>query len=89
MGGEGVDEEGYDAKTGALIVKVDPRYFRPAEVETLLGDARKAKEKLGWEPKISFIELVREMVREDLRMAEREAVLMKQGYYSHSPRELC
>lgn len=87
--GEGVDEEGYDVKTGALIVKVDPRYFRPAEVETLLGDARKAKEKLGWEPKISFIELVREMVREDLRMAEREAVLMKQGYYSHSPRELC
>lgn len=87
--GEGVDEEGYDAKTGALIVKVDPRYFRPAEVETLLGDARKAKEKLGWEPKISFIELVREMVREDLRMAERDAVLMKQGYYSPSPRELC
>ncbi|TIL83368.1 MAG: GDP-mannose 4,6-dehydratase [Mesorhizobium sp.] len=87
--GEGIDEEGYDAETGALIVKVDPRYFRPAEVETLLGDARKAKEKLGWEPKISFIELVREMVREDLRMAERDAVLMKQGYYSHSPRELC
>ncbi|WEX08337.1 GDP-mannose 4,6-dehydratase [Chelativorans sp. AA-79] len=85
--GEGVDEKGYDAKTGTLVVEVDPRYFRPAEVETLLGDARKAKEKLGWEPKISFIELVKEMVREDLRAAERDALLMKQGYHSYAPKE--
>lgn len=85
--GEGIDEKGYDAKTGDLIVEVDPRYFRPAEVETLLGDARKAKEKLGWEPKTPFVDLVREMVREDLRIAERDALLMKQGYHSYSPKE--
>ena len=63
---EGVDEKGYD-NTGRCIVMVDSRYFRPTEVETLLGDASKAKEKLGWTPKISFKELVAEMVREDLQ----------------------
>jgi GDPmannose 4,6-dehydratase len=64
--GAGVDEVGVDTTTGAVCVKVDPRYFRPTEVDQLLGDASKAKQKLGWEPKVSFEELVREMVRFDL-----------------------
>ena len=62
------------------IVAVDPRYFRPTEVETLLGDPAKAKEKLGWTPKISFDELVAEMVREDLKAAERDELVKKHGY---------
>jgi GDPmannose 4,6-dehydratase len=66
--GQGVDEKGYDAN-GKCIVAVDPRYFRPTEVETLLGDATKAREKLGWTPKTTFAELVAEMVREDLKAA--------------------
>jgi GDPmannose 4,6-dehydratase len=59
--GDGLNEIGYDIFTGKEIVKIDPKYFRPAEVETLLGDASKAKEKLGWEPKISFKQLVEDM----------------------------
>ena len=59
--GEGLDEFGYDLNTKKVVIKVDPKYFRPAEVETLLGDASKAKEKLGWEPKISFKQLVEDM----------------------------
>ena len=77
--GEGVDEKGYDA-SGKCVVQVDPRYFRPTEVETLLGDPTKAKEKLGWVPKISFAELVSEMVREDLKSAERDELVKKHGY---------
>ena len=59
--GEGLDEVGVDKTSGRTVVKVNPKYFRPAEVETLLGDASKAKEKLGWEPKTSFRQLVEEM----------------------------
>src|SRR5271169_5325082 len=77
--GKGVDEKGYDA-AGKCIVAVDPRYFRPTEVETLLGDPTKAREKLGWTPRISFNELVAEMVREDLRSAERDELIKKHGY---------
>ncbi len=77
--GTGVDEIGTDIH-GNEIVKVDPRYFRPTEVETLLGDATKAREKLGWTPKISFKELVAEMVREDLKAAERDELVKKHGY---------
>jgi GDPmannose 4,6-dehydratase len=62
------------------IVKVDPRYFRPTEVETLLGDPSNAKAKLGWTPKISFEELVAEMVREDLKSAERDELIKRHGY---------
>jgi GDPmannose 4,6-dehydratase len=69
--GEGVDEKGYD-QNGKCIIAVDPRYFRPAEVETLLGDATKAKTKLGWTPKITFDQLVTEMVKTDMIVAERE-----------------
>ena len=64
--GEGLDEYGYDLNTKKVVIKVDPKYFRPAEVETLLGDASKAKEKLGWEPKISFKELVEDMCKNGL-----------------------
>lgn len=77
--GEGIDERGSDA-SGKCIVAVDPKYFRPTEVETLLGDPGKAKEKLGWAPKISFDELVAEMVREDLGSAERDELVKKHGY---------
>jgi GDPmannose 4,6-dehydratase len=77
--GSGVDETGTE-QSGKIIVRVDPRYFRPTEVETLLGDPTKAREKLGWIPKISFRELVAEMVREDLKMAERDELVKKHGY---------
>jgi GDPmannose 4,6-dehydratase len=77
--GSGVDEKGYDA-TGKCIVAVDPRYFRPTEVETLLGDATKARTKLGWTPKITFKQLVAEMVREDLKSSERDELVKKHGY---------
>nr|SPS06120.1 GDP-D-mannose dehydratase, NAD(P)-binding [Candidatus Nitrotoga fabula] len=77
--GSGVSEKGYDA-SGKCIVAVDPRYFRPTEVETLLGDATKAKEKLGWTPRTSFRELVAEMVREDLKAAERDELIKKHGF---------
>jgi GDPmannose 4,6-dehydratase len=77
----GAGGEGTPAYTGEkVIVAVDPRYFRPTEVETLLGDPAKAKAKLGWTPKISFAELVAEMVREDLKAAERDELVKKHGY---------
>ncbi len=77
--GEGVQEKGYDS-TGKCIVAVDAKYFRPTEVEMLLGDASKARENLGWTPKISFHELVCEMVREDFKSANRDALIKKHGY---------
>ena len=83
--GEGLEEKGYLA--GKVIVAVDPRYFRPTEVETLLGDPSKAKAKLGWTPKISFAELVSEMVREDLKSAERDELVKKHGYKTMDYRE--
>jgi len=78
--GQGIDEKAYDVTSGKLIVAVDPRYFRPTEVETLLGDPSKAREKLGWVPEISFMELVREMAAADLRGAERDALIKKEGF---------
>lgn len=77
--GEEIEETGTD-QHGKVIVKVDPRYFRPTEVDTLLGDPTKAREKLGWTPKIRFDELVAEMVREDLKSAERDELVKKHGY---------
>ena len=77
--GAGVDEKGYN-ETGNCIVAVDARYFRPTEVETLLGDPSKAKNKLGWVPKVTFKELVAEMVREDLKAAERDELVKRHGY---------
>ena len=78
--GNGKDETG--SVDGKVIIKVDKNYFRPTEVETLLGDASKAKKKLGWKPKISFKDLVSEMVREDLKLAESDQLMMKSGYKS-------
>jgi GDPmannose 4,6-dehydratase len=88
--GNGVDEKGYiaeivgdkapHAKVGQQIVAIDPRYFRPAEVETLLGDPTKAKEKLGWVPQITLHEMVAEMVAYDLEQAQKHALLKNQGY---------
>jgi GDPmannose 4,6-dehydratase len=78
--GAGVNETGTNTATGKVIVKVDPRYFRPTEVETLLGDPTKAKQKLGWTPKITFHELVTEMVREDYKSAQRDELIKKHGY---------
>src|SRR5690606_11429412 len=84
--GSGVGEKGYD-KSGKLIVAVDPRYFRPTEAETLLGDPSKAKQKLGWTPKTTFAELVAEMVREDLKSAERDELVKKHGYSAYDHHE--
>lgn len=67
-------------KAGDVIVEVDPRYFRPTEVETLLGDPARAKQELGWEPKISFEEMVKEMVREDLSIAAKDKVCKENGF---------
>ena len=86
--GSGLDEVGRVAEAadnegpqpGDVIVRIDPRYFRPTEVESLLGDASKAKKKLGWEPKISFAELVEEMIKEDLEIAQRDAIVAKEGF---------
>ena len=74
-------------KVGQVVVKVDPRYFRPTEVETLLGDATKAKTKLGWVPKISFKELVVEMMQSDLQLAKRDALIKEYGFSSCTPSE--
>jgi GDPmannose 4,6-dehydratase len=92
--GSGIDEVGVIAglspsplraeaaslKPGAVIVRVDPRYFRPAEVDTLLGDPSKAREKLGWSPRTLFAELVAEMVQEDVALAARDALLHREGF---------
>jgi GDPmannose 4,6-dehydratase len=77
--GAGLDEQAVDAD-GRVVVAVDPRYFRPAEVDTLLGDAGKARRELGWEPTIGFDELVREMAEADLRAAQRDALITQHGY---------
>ena len=84
--GKGAAEKGYDA-AGKCIVAVDPRYFRPTEVETLLGDPSRAKKKLGWVPKIRFKELVAEMMREDLKAAERDELVKKHGFAAYDYHE--
>jgi GDPmannose 4,6-dehydratase len=71
--GKGVEETGVDKKSGKTVVRVDPIYFRPTEVDELIGDASKARQKLGWKPKTSFAQLVSEMVAGDLAIARREA----------------
>jgi GDPmannose 4,6-dehydratase len=84
--GRDIDEKGYDVN-GQCIVAVDPRYFRPTEVENLLGDPTKAKEKLGWQPRITFKELVAEMVREDLKSAEKDELIKRHGYTTYNYHE--
>jgi GDPmannose 4,6-dehydratase len=82
--GSGLNEVGIERKSGKTIVRVDPRYFRPTEVETLLGDPSKAKEKLGWEPKIIFAEMVQEMIIADLKLAERDQIVQQKGYRAYN-----
>ncbi len=81
--GDGENEKAYD-DSGRCVVAVDPRYFRPTEVESLLGDASKARCELGWEPKIRFPELVAEMMREDLKAAERDDLVKRHGYSAYN-----
>jgi len=78
--GKGSDEKGYDGDTGRALVEVDRRYFRPAEVDTLHGNPSKAKKKLGWKPRVTFRELVSEMVREDLKEAEKDQLCKREGF---------
>jgi len=84
--GSGVDEKALDSR-GNIIVAVDPRYFRPTEVETLLGDPSKAKRELDWTPRTSFDELVREMVEADFKAAQRDALVLKHGFDAYNVRE--
>jgi GDPmannose 4,6-dehydratase len=84
--GSGLSEKGFDA-TGKCIVAVDPRYFRPTEVESLLGDATKARTKLGWTPKITFQELVSEMMQSDFSAAQRDELVKKHGFTAYSSQE--
>jgi GDPmannose 4,6-dehydratase len=78
--GTGVDQVAVDAVSGETVVRIDPKYFRPTEVDTLLGDATRAREQLGWEPEIGFAELVQEMVESDRRLAERDALVQREGF---------
>jgi GDPmannose 4,6-dehydratase len=78
--GRGAEEKGIDAATGKAIVAIDRRYFRPAEVDSLIGDPSKARKKLGWEPMVSFEELVAEMVMADLEEAEKDTMVQQKGY---------
>ena len=84
---EAVEAEGLQLQPGQVIVAVDPRYFRPTEVETLLGDPTKAREKLGWTPTTSFAELVREMVEEDFKLAQRDSLIKRAGFKAFNHHE--
>ncbi|MBT5400361.1 GDP-mannose 4,6-dehydratase, partial [bacterium] len=85
--GTGINETATDEKTGKTIVKIDLRYFRPTEVETLLGDSTKAREKLNWVPKISFKELVKEMVMYDLNEAKKDDLCNQEGFSTYNYHE--
>ena len=85
--GSGINEKALD-KNGKIIVAVDPRYFRPTEVETLLGDSSKAQRELGWIPRTSFDELVKEMVDSDLKSAQRDALVRKHGFDAYNVHEM-
>jgi GDPmannose 4,6-dehydratase len=85
--GEGAEERGIDGRSGRCVVAVDPHYFRPTEVDTLLGNPAKARRQLGWAPKVGFDELVAEMVREDLKAAERDELCRREGYVTYTYNE--
>lgn len=78
--GKGASETGIDSRSGREIVRVDPRYFRPTEVDSLLGDASKARQKLGWEPETGFAQLVAEMMQADVALARRDSLVAREGY---------
>ena len=86
--GEGVNEKGIDTATGRVLIEVDPRYFRPAEVDLLLGDSTKARRELGWMPKYNLQMLVKEMVESDLELAQKEKTLRENGYQVLIPQEV-
>ena len=85
--GSKLDEHAVDLGSGRTVVRIDPRYFRPAEVDTLLGDASKARKELGWEPEVGFDELVREMVESDWRLAQRDALVEREGFAAYKHHE--
>ena len=85
--GEGIDEVGIRCDTNEVVIRVDPRYFRPTEVDILLGESRKAHEKLGWAPKISLEEMIKEMISFDKSEAEKESILKKSGFKINSSQE--
>ena len=85
--GQGLEEHAIDKATGRTVVRIDPRYFRPTEVDTLLGDASKAKRQLGWTPEVSFEDLVSEMVESDSKLAERDALIQREGFNVYKHRE--
>ncbi len=85
--GEGIKEIGIRPDTGKVVIKIDPRYYRPCEVETLLGDPSKAAKELGWESKITLEELVSEMISEDLSIAKKEVLIRNKGFNTNSPKE--
>jgi GDPmannose 4,6-dehydratase len=85
--GSGIDEQGVDVNSGRTIVKIDPRYFRPTEVDSLLGDASKARARLGWKAEISFDRLVQEMVESDLEIARRDALVAREGFKTYRHQE--
>jgi GDPmannose 4,6-dehydratase len=85
--GSGAEEYGVAAGSGRTLIKVDPRYFRPTEVDTLLGDASKARQRLGWQPQIGFQQLVSEMIAEDLALARRDALMAREGFKTYQHHE--
>ena len=85
--GSGINEIGRRADTGDIVIRIDPRYFRPTEVDELLGDASKAREKLGWEPKILIEELISEMIEEDSKESKKESLLKNEGFSVYSFKE--
>lgn len=86
--GDGLQEKGIDVNTGKTLIEIDPRYFRPAEVDLLLGDSTKARRELGWQPKYDLKMLVKEMVEEDLKLAKKEKMLIDNGHEVLVPQEV-
>jgi GDPmannose 4,6-dehydratase len=85
--GTGVEEHATNSATGDIVVRIDPRYFRPTEVDTLLGDASKARRQLEWSPQVGFDELVREMVESDWQLAQRDALVEREGFAAYKHHE--
>ena len=85
--GKGINEVGRRLDTNEIVIKIDQKYFRPCEVNSLVGDASKASNKLGWKPKITLEELVRDMIKNDMELSKKEYLLKNNGYKSFYPRE--
>jgi GDPmannose 4,6-dehydratase len=82
--GAGINEVGKDAATGKILIRIDPRYFRPTEVDFLLGDPSKAREKLGWENRVSFDQLIKIMVHDDLKEAQKDHLCSREGFQTYN-----